>query len=102
MDGRGIPRSLLVPVAFALAVWLFLSGGLIDRFARGRRIGTRAFFGTCGLFFFRFLRLGLLIGAAYYVLTGWFHALLFDVLFPWITHETTSERAAFAWRVALY
>ena len=49
MDGRGIPRSLLVPVAVALAVWLFLSGGLINRFARGRRIGTRAFFGTCGL-----------------------------------------------------
>ena len=102
MDGRGIPGSLLATVAFALAVWLFLSGGLIDRFARGRRIGTRAFFGACGLFFFRFLRLGLLIGAAYYVLIGWFHTLLFDVLFPWITHETTSERAAFAWRVALY
>src|SRR5580765_545234 len=102
MDVSGIPRSLLVPVAFALAVWLFLSGGLIDRFARGRRIGTRAFFGTCGLFFFRFLRLGLLIGAGYYVLTGWFHELLFNVLFPWITHEVTSERAAFAWRVALY
>ena len=102
VDGRGIPRSLLVPVAFALAVWLFLSGGLIDRFARGRRTGTRAFFGTCGLFFFRFLRLGLLIGAAYYVLTGWFHALIFDVLFPWVTREMTSERAAFAWRVALY
>ena len=102
IDGRGFPRPLLVPVAVALAVWLFLSGGLIDRFARGRRIGTRAFFGTCGLFFFRFLRLGLLIGAAYYVLTGWFHALLFDVLLPWVTHEMTSERAAFAWRVALY
>src|SRR5262245_20874351 len=56
IDGRGIPGSLLAPVAFALTVWLFMSGGLIDRFARGRRIGTRGFFGTCGLFFFRFLR----------------------------------------------
>src|SRR5262249_53916720 len=56
MDGNGVPGPLLAYVAFALAVWLFLTGGLIDRFARGRRIGTRAFFGTCGLFFFRFLR----------------------------------------------
>jgi hypothetical protein len=102
MDGRDIPGPLIVPVAFALAVWLFLSGGLIDRFARGRRVGTRAFFGTCGLFFFRFLRLGVLVGAAYYVLIGWYHSVLFDVLFPWITHEMTSERAAFGWRVLLY
>jgi hypothetical protein len=102
MDGQGVSRPVLAYVVFGLSVWLFLSGGLIDRFARGRRVGTRAFFGTCGLFFFRFLRLGVFIGAAYYVLVGWFHEVLFDVLLPWITHEMTSERAAFAWRVLLY
>jgi hypothetical protein len=102
LDGRSLSRGLLAPVAAALAIWLFLSGGIIDRLARGRRLGSRGFFGACGVFFFRFLRLGIVIGAVYWVLTGWVHHAIFDRLYPWITHETTSERTAFAWRLALY
>ena len=102
LDGREIPSPLQASVVGGLLVWLFLSGGLIDRLARGRRVGSRAFFGACGVFFFRFLRLGVVIGAAYYVLVGWFHGVLFERLYPWLTHEATSERTAFAWRIALY
>jgi hypothetical protein len=57
----------------------FLSGGLIDRLARARPIGTRAFFGACGVFFFRFLRLTIVVGAAYWLIASPFHRLLFGV-----------------------
>jgi hypothetical protein len=97
-----VPPSLVGTVILSLAAWLFLSGGIVDRYARGRRIGSRAFFGACGVFFFRFLRLGVLVGIAYWLLAGPYHSLLFNVIYPWLTRETTVERVAFVWRIALY
>ena len=58
LDGPGVPASLAATILLSLIAWLFLNGGIIDRYARGRRMGSRAFFGACGVFFFRFLRLG--------------------------------------------
>jgi hypothetical protein len=102
LDGPAVQPSLVGTVLLGLTVWLFLTGGLIDRYARGRRLGSRAFFGACGMFFFRFLRLGALVGAGYWLLAGPFHSLLFEWAYPWLTRETTAERVAFLWRVALY
>jgi hypothetical protein len=85
-----------------LLAWLFLVGGVIDRFARGRRVRASAFFGTCGVFFFRFLRLGLVALAAYAVLFGWVHGWLFGGFYGWATHDLTVERTAFFLRFALY
>jgi len=102
LDEPGVPPSLVATVALGLAAWLFLNGGLIDRYARGRRLGSRAFFGACGVFFFRFIRLGVLVGIGYWVLTGPYHSLLFKVVYPWLTRETAVERVAFVWRIALY
>ena len=102
LDHPGVPPSLLATVAASLAAWMFLGGGLIDRFARGRRVGSRAFFGTCGVFFFRFLRLGVMVGALYWLLAGPWHALLFDGIYPWVTRDLSAERVAFRWRVVLY
>jgi hypothetical protein len=42
---------------------MFLSGGIIDRLARDRRVGTAAFFGASGVAFPRFLRLSAILGA---------------------------------------
>ena len=64
---------MLGALALGLLLWLFLSGGLLDRYARRRRGGARGFFGACGVFFFRFLRLGLLAGLAYALLLGPVH-----------------------------
>jgi hypothetical protein len=102
LDGPAVHPSLIGAVLLGLIVWLFLTGGLIDRYARGRRVGSRAFFGACGMFFFRFLRLGVLVGAGYWVLAGPYHALLFERAYPWLTRETTAERVAFLWRIGLY
>jgi hypothetical protein len=48
--------------------WVFLSGGVIDRLARGRPVGTAQFFATCGVYLVRFARLGVVVVAAYIVL----------------------------------
>ena len=41
--------------------WMFISGGALDRLARDRATRTGAFFSACGVQFFRFLRLGVLL-----------------------------------------
>ncbi len=102
LDGEGPPPEALAALALGAIAWLFLSGGLLDRYARRRRVGTRDFFGTCGVFFFRFLRLALLTGLAYALLLGLWHDWLFDTVYPWLTRETSVERTAFLWRVFLY
>jgi hypothetical protein len=102
LDGEGPPPEVLGALGLGLLVWLFLSGGLLDRYARRRRVGTRGFFGACGLFVFRFLRLALLTGVAYAFLLGPWHAWLFEGLYAWLTRETTVERTALLWRVLCY
>ena len=102
LDDPGVPAVLLTAVVSGLLVWVFLTGGLVDRLARDRPVGTRAFFGACGVFFFRFLRLTVLAGLAYWLLAVPFHGLLFDRLYPWLTRDTSVERTAFFWRVLIY
>jgi hypothetical protein len=62
------------------ALWLFVTGGILDRFARGRPIYTAAFFAACGVYFVRFLRLAVVIGAAYFVLFRWLYPVLFETV----------------------
>ncbi len=51
-----------------IVLFMFLAGGAIDRLARDRRVGTAAFFAACGAGFIRFLRLGVLLGGASWLL----------------------------------
>ena len=102
LDGGAPPADAIAAAAIALAVWLFLSGGLLERLARRRRLGTRAFFGACGALFFRLVRLTLAVGIVYALLLGPVHGWLFDGLYPWLTRDTTVERTAAIWRAALY
>jgi hypothetical protein len=98
-------HSSAAPIGAAaayLAAWAFLLGGTIDRYARRRRLGTAAFFAACGVFFWRFLRLGVLAATVYVILFGGLHDWLFDRFYPWVTRDLDVERTAFAWRVALY
>jgi hypothetical protein len=85
-----------------LLVWSFLSGGVIDRFARQRPTRTAGFFAACGTHFWRFARLGLLALLLYYVLFAVVHVWIFEGLYPWLTRDLTAERSAFAIRVACY
>jgi hypothetical protein len=90
-----------VGAAYVL-LWVFLVGGILDRFARGRPVRTAAFFAACGVFFFRFLRLGVIALAVYALLFGYLHPWLFDAFYPWATHNLAVERTAFLLRFALY
>jgi hypothetical protein len=83
-------------------VWVFLSGGILDRLARGRPVRAAAFFSACGVYFLRFLRLGLIIGPAYWALFRWLHPYLFHTLYDRFTRDMTTERSAIAVRSGLY
>jgi hypothetical protein len=66
-----IPPAIVAATCVQTGLWLFLSGGLIDRFARARPIRTAAFFATAGVFFFRFLRLAIVVWVAGWALLRW-------------------------------
>lgn len=51
------PAEQVASLLLRCAGWLFLTGGILDRLARGRPVGSAAFFAAAGVYFFRFLRL---------------------------------------------
>lgn len=85
-----------------LALWAFLIGGILDRYARKRRTRTHEFFAACGVFFFRFLRLAVVAGAVYWLMFAYVHPLLFDRWYRWLTNDVAVERTAVGYRMLLY
>jgi hypothetical protein len=101
-DATPMPSAVATAVAINMIVSLFLLGGVIDRLARDRRVGAGAFFSTCGVFFFRFLRLAVIATGVYWVLFVRYHGWLFDDLYPALTRDVTVERTAFVIRLGMY
>ena len=66
--GGRVPAAVLASIVVQAGLWLFLSGGVLDRLARGRPIRTAAFFAACGVFFFRFVRLTAMVSAVAFLL----------------------------------
>jgi hypothetical protein len=99
-------RRLITPIASALAIyvmgWLFVSGGILDRYARGRGIGAYGFFAASGTFFLRFLRLGIAAGLVYWFLFAYVHQWLFERWYVSLTRDLDVERTAFYWRLLMY
>jgi hypothetical protein len=102
LDRDSRPVAILWLGAFYLVLWLFLAGGILDRYARGRPTRSYEFFTACGVYFVRFLRLAPIIAATYYILFAYVHPLLLGSLYEQLTRDVTAERTAFAWRLALY
>jgi hypothetical protein len=101
-DNLPMATSISVVVAAWLVVWSFLSGGILDRYARNRPTRAHGFFAAAGTHFWRFLRLGILAFAAYFVLFEVIHGLLLDDFYGRVTRNTTVERTGFLVRVACY
>jgi hypothetical protein len=101
VDATGLPPSAVGIAITYGAAWVFLLGGLLDRYARDRRIGAGAFFGACGVYFWRFLRLAA-VALVLYLVVFWIHARLFTDLYPIITRDLAVERTAFLVYVLLY
>ena len=101
-DGDTRPAPLLWLGAAYLLLWLFLSGGILDRYARARPTRSYEFFTACGVYFARFLRMAPFIALAYYALFAVVHPLLIERVFGELTRDVTVERTAFFIRLALY
>jgi hypothetical protein len=99
-------QTEIAPVVALLAVyllaWIFLSGGIVDRYARQRPTRAFAFFGACGVFFWRFLRLAIVAGVVYWFLFWYVHPWLLEDAYRRLTRDLAVERNAFFWRIALY
>jgi hypothetical protein len=99
-------RRDIVPVATAVAtyllVWVFLSGAVLDRYARQRPTRAHGFFAAAGVFFWRFLRLGILAGLFYWFLFASVHDRLFDEWYASAIRNVDVERTALFWRAGMY
>ena len=102
LDKRPIVPAIALALGFYMLVWIFLQGGVLDRYARGRRIGAHGFFAASGIFFPRFLRLGIAAGIAYWFLFSYVHEWLFAKWYVNVTRDLAVERTAFYWRVLMY
>ena len=102
-----LDRHALNPVLAGAAVaygalWMFLTGGILDRLARGRPVRTAAFFAASGAYFVRLLRLGLVMTAAYWALFRYLHPFLLTRVYDHYSRNMTAERDGLILRVALY
>ena len=85
-----------------LVIWSFLSGGVLDRFARDRPTRTAGFFAACGTHFWRFVRLGVIGWFFYAFLFGVLHGWIFEDAYPRLIRDLTVERTGFAIRLSGY
>ena len=102
LDNVSRPAIVAAAAAAYIGLWIFLAGGILDRYARQRPTRAHGFFGASGVFFFRFLRLGAAQWAVYAFLFGSVHPLLLNRVYSRLTHEVAVERTAFLIRIALY
>ena len=101
-DRRERPAPILWAGALYVLLWVFLSGGIIDRYARMRATRSHEFFTASGVYFVRFLRLVPIAGAVYYLAFAVLHPLLFGNLYEAAIRDITDDRLAFAIRLSLY
>jgi hypothetical protein len=102
LDNAPLATTIAGATVAWLVIWSFLSGGILDRFARNRPTRTAGFFAACGTHFWRFLRLGIVGWLVYVFLFRMLHPLLFEDAYVRLTRDLTIERAAFAIRLAGY
>jgi len=102
LDDVPAPLAIAGAASAYIVLWLFVAGGILDRYARDRAIRAYGFFAASGVFFFRFLRLAIVQFVVYALLFRSVHQLLFDRAFPRLTHDLAVERTAFLIRLALY
>ena len=102
LDNQPLPAAIAGVTAAWLIMWSFVSGGIIDRYARARPTRAAGFFAACGTHFWRFARLGVIAGLAYVALFGAVHGWIFEDGYVRITRDVTVERSAFLVRLAGY
>jgi len=102
LDNLDQPVVIVAAALFYILLWVFVAGGIIDRYARDRPTHAIGFFTASGVFFFRFLRLSVLQWLVYSAVFSWLHPLLLDRFYSRLIHDINVERTAFAIRAGLY
>jgi hypothetical protein len=102
LDNTTRPVVIVGAAGAYLVLWLFVAGGILDRYARDRPTRSHGFFAASGTFFFRFLRLGLVTWAVYWVVFSVVHPWLFTTVWTHFGRQVNQERTAFWFRGALY
>jgi len=102
LDGRGRSGPVAAAIALYVAGWAFLTGGILDRYARQRAIGAYGFFGASGVYLLRLARLAVIAGLVYWWLFAYVHPWLFEEQFVNLTRGMNVERTAFAVRLLFY
>jgi hypothetical protein len=101
LDHQPVAAAVAGATVAWLLLWSFLTGGVIDRYARRRPTRAHGFFAAAGTHFWRFLRLGLVTWLVHAALFGVVHAGL-EAGYGRLTRDLTGERSAFALRAAGY
>ncbi len=94
-DAAPLPAGVAATVIGFLLLQVFVTGGIIDRYARDTRVGPYGFLAACGASFFRLLRLGAAALAVYWLLFALVHPTI-DSAQRLLTRDLTVERQAFA------
>jgi hypothetical protein len=102
LDRQGEIAPIAAAAAVYLFIWMCLTGGIVDRYARQRPTRAHGFFSACGTYGVRFLRLALVAGTVYWWLFAYVHPWLFTDVYRSLTSGLSVERHAFAWRAVLY
>lgn len=83
-------------------LWTFVSGGILDRYARDRPTRTAGFFSACGVYGTRLLRLACLATIAYSLLFGPIQRWLFDNLYVLVVSDVAVTGWATGAETVLY
>jgi len=94
-DAAALPPGVAATVLGFLLLQVFVTGGIIDRYARDTRLGPYGFLAACGASFFRLLRLGVAALAVYWLLFALVRPAI-DAAQRVLTRDLTVERQAFA------
>ena len=102
MDNVQRPAAIAGAIGVYALLWVFFSGGIIDRYARGGTARASGFVSASGRFFFRVLRLALVTLVVYGLLFGVLHPWMFNTVYPRLVRGVDLERTAFVIRAGLY
>jgi len=85
-----------------MVMWMFLLGGILDRFARREeRLTAERFFSAGGRYFLRFIFLFILGGVFYFFVFTFISPLLFSAITD-LSRDATVERTVFFWTAGAY
>jgi hypothetical protein len=102
VDARFPPTTLMWLLGVYLALWTFLSGGILDRYARQRPTRAHGFFSACGRLWFRLARLSAIAALVYWLLFTYLHPWMFLDVLRETTRNLGIERSVFLWRLLFY